>query len=1142
VRNSRTEARLTPARPTLRGLAPTLLALALVAALAPDARAATFEVNNPIDLPDVRPSDGVCQADASPPCTLRAAVEEANALAGQDEIELPAGDFLLTSGLALDVQADLVVRGVGRSTVVRQAGVPGTPAPDRVFVVERGTKVTFSRFQISGGHALGDSGGNVLNEAGLVLSEVTVTGGTADASAGGIANAGGALEIRRSTISGNVANLQGGGVANLGPELGANLVVDTSTISGNQAAVGGGIYSNSTASITNSTVTRNVSADLGGGLVVADGRMTVGGSIVAENTSRDQLHPNCSFAGTLVSLGHNLEHATDCGFTAPGDIQGTPPLLGPLENNGGETDTHPLNEGSRAIDNGDPSGCPTPDQRGFSRPQGPRCDIGAYERDAAPETTITSSPPNPTNDSTPQFAFVSNEPVSDFVCRVDTQAFAICSSPHTTATLPDGTHTFEVQAIDLSETPDPTPAAYSFTVDTTAPPTPTVTDSDLDSPANDNQPEVKGMAESGATVRLYTTPTCTGTPIATGTAAAFATPGLTATVASNTTTNFRATATDAAGNTSACSAPLSYVEDSIAPPTPSVTDSDPDSPANDNQPEVKGTAAAGTTVQLYTNATCAGVPVATGTAAAFAIPGLTVTVPDNTTSSFRVTATDAAGNVSGCSAPLVYVEDSTLPGIPTLTDADPNSPSSDNRPEIKGSAQSGTTVRLYTNAACTGTPVATGTASMFASPGLTVTVADDTTTSFYATATNAAGNTSGCSRPLRYTEDSTAPDTTLASGPTGLTNDATPTFAFSSSDPGAIFRCRVDAAPFVGCRSPHTTASLRDGPHAFQVQAIDALGNPDGSPASRSFTIDTAPPETAITSGPSGSTTDPTPTFRFSSTEPRASFECRLDDAGFSACSSPLTLARLSVGRHTFDVRAIDAVGNVDPSPASAFDVSSAVAGFLVTLPRPVLGRTFNLEPVRGDVYVSVRGSAAAARARAAQLPAGYVPPVKGRRFVPLQEARQVPMGSFVDTRFGTVRLATARGRTRRVQAGRFSAGAFQVLQSRRRRARGLTELRLKGGNFKRCRTGRTGKRSSVQAARLSRRTIRRLRGRGRGRFRSRGRHSAATVRGTIWLTADRCDGTLTRVRRGKVAVRDFRRRRTVIVRAGRSYLARAQD
>jgi hypothetical protein len=157
---------------------------------------------------------------------------------------------------------------------------------------------------------------------------------------------------------------------------------------------------------------------------------------------------------------------------------------------------------------------------------------------------------------------------------------------------------------------------------------------------------------------------------------------------------------------------------------------------------------------------------------------------------------------------------------------------------------------------------------------------------------------------------------------------------------------------------------------------------------------------------------------------------------------------------------------------------------------------------------------------------------------VPLTEARQIPIGSFLDTRRGSVRLTTATtgGRT---QNGDFSKGLFQTLQSRRKRSRGLTELRLKGSSFARCTVRARGKRAS--ASRLSRRTVRRLRGSARGRFRTSGRHSAATVRGTIWTVSDRCDGTLTTVQRGKVAVRDFRRKKTIVVRAGKRYLARAR-
>jgi hypothetical protein len=194
----------------------------------------------------------------------------------------------------------------------------------------------------------------------------------------------------------------------------------------------------------------------------------------------------------------------------------------------------------------------------------------------------------------------------------------------------------------------------------------------------------------------------------------------------------------------------------------------------------------------------------------------------------------------------------------------------------------------------------------------------------------------------------------------------------------------------------------------------------------------------------------------------------------------------------------------------------------------PTLGRDVNVGPVGdGPVLIAVTGQASTAgRAGASQ---------KGLTFVPLTEARQIPVGSFLDTKGGTVELVSARGSGSRLQSGRFNQGVFQVLQSRARRARGLTELRLKGSSFRRCRRGR----GSAGAAQVSRRTIRRLRSNARGRFRTRGRHSAATVRGTVWITADRCDGTLTKVRRGRVAVRDFRRKRTILVRAGKSYLAR---
>ena len=198
--------------------------------------------------------------------------------------------------------------------------------------------------------------------------------------------------------------------------------------------------------------------------------------------------------------------------------------------------------------------------------------------------------------------------------------------------------------------------------------------------------------------------------------------------------------------------------------------------------------------------------------------------------------------------------------------------------------------------------------------------------------------------------------------------------------------------------------------------------------------------------------------------------------------------------------------------------------------PPPVLGEAVNAKPLSGEVLVSVPGGAA----RASQT----VPGVKGRSFVPLTQASQVPVGSFLDTRKGKMRLTSAADDAGTTQSGSFAKGVFQVLQART--GRGLTELRLKGSSFSGCATGAGGAGPAAAQKRLSSRTVRQLRADANGRFRTRGRHSAATVRGTVWITSDRCDGTLTKVTRGTVAVRDFRSRATIVVRRGKSYLAEA--
>jgi CSLREA domain-containing protein len=171
-------------------------------------------------------------------------------------------------------------------------------------------------------------------------------------------------------------------------------------------------------------------------------------------------------------------------------------------------------------------------------------------------------------------------------------------------------------------------------------------------------------------------------------------------------------------------------------------------------------------------------------------------------------------------------------------------------------------------------------------------------------------------------------------------------------------------------------------------------------------------------------------------------------------------------------------------------------------LPPPVPGETVNVALRSGTVKVKVAGH---------------------DEFFTLRDNQQIPVKSTVDTTKGQITLVAAG----RKQKAWFYDGVFKFGQSRG--GRPLTTLSL---------TAKLSCPKGNSAFTAAKRKKRRLWGDGKGRFRTKGSFSSATVRGTKWLTEDRCNGTLTRVTKGTVAVRDFRRKRTVIVRAGQRYLA----
>jgi CSLREA domain-containing protein len=482
-------------------LASLVLVSFVVAALAVAsvAGAATFVVASTTDAVDVAPGDGVC-ADSLGVCTLRAAVQEANAFPGADTISLPAGTYMLSlagtnEDLAasgdLDVRSPLALVGAGAAvTTIDAVGI------DRVLDVHpgagqvrlEGVTVTGGRWQRSPAPIVDArvEGAGILNSASLSIVGSVVSGnvaaGLTDAEGGGIYDdATGVLALTGSTVSGNTSGVIGGGISNHG-----SAEITTTSITGNDARsdgggllnagtmhihqsriesnsslmLGGGISNRGELSLADSSVTSNVAGVTGAGLASAGGTVAierstlaanrttsavpgvvggaavfvtggtlslvngtlsgnstggVGGAIwaqgggvtvafttIADNSGgglRLETSATASFRGTILarntnaaggaancdgpvkpaSLGHNLEDAATCALGGSGDLSSTDPMLTPLADNGGPTLTRGLLPGSPAIDAAADPACPATDQRGVSRPQGPACDIGAYE-------------------------------------------------------------------------------------------------------------------------------------------------------------------------------------------------------------------------------------------------------------------------------------------------------------------------------------------------------------------------------------------------------------------------------------------------------------------------------------------------------------------------------------------------------------------------------------------------------------------------------------------------------------------------------------------------------------------------------------------------------------------------------------------
>lgn len=859
-----------------------------------------FTVNNLGDAADATPGNGVCEtATGNGVCTLRAAIEEANALPGCGPHTITvdgSGTIDLATALP-DLNANMTINASGASSLtVRRSTVAGTP-DFTVFTIVSGRTVTLNGLTISNGR--NSIGAGVRNNGVLTVESCVITGNTAYSLGTGVSalsrgggifqsGSGTSLTLSNSTVSGNqsiaettgtnAADAQGGGIQRGS----GSLTITNSTISGNTAqsitpnatsgtARGGGLYlsSNGTLAVTNATISNNSAtggdtANEGGGVYrepTATGATNFKNAIIAGNAAA--AGPDIS--GTMVSLGFNLIGKSDsgAGFTdgENNDLVGSiasprNALLAALGSYGGATPTHALLPGSPAINAGTSTGAPATDQRGISRPQQSVVDIGAFESRGF--TLAVNSGNN-------QSATINANFASALVVSVTSADGEPVNGGQVTFTVPG----------------------------------------------------------SGASCTLANNP-----------------------------------ATIAGGSAS----------------TGIVT--------------ANGTAGGPYTVSASAN----GAPAAVNFSLTNSPPNVAPTV----LSILRASANPT--NAASVQFTVTFSESVTGGGAGNFT-------------LVPGGAVTGASITEVTGSGLTRT-VTINTGIGDGMLGLNLTNSTGLTDSDGAALSNLpfTGEV--------YTIDRTAPDTAITSHPLNPSNSSTATFGFTGSDAGgaglAGFQCKLDGGAFAPCTSPKSYAGLTDGSHTFQVAAVDAAGNVDGSPASftwtvdttappapvvslpangsvtnnskppvsgtaeanstvviffdgssaggttadasgnwsftpstplsqgghtvkarssdaagnvstdsntNSFTVDTIAPDTTITANPPNPSNSASASFSFTGSDTGGSgvagFECKLDTGSFAACTSPKSYTGLTDGSHTFQVRAIDVAGNVDATPAS---------------------------------------------------------------------------------------------------------------------------------------------------------------------------------------------------------------------------------
>ncbi len=524
---------------------------------------------------------------------------------------------------------------------------------------------------------------------------------------------------------------------------------------------------------------------------------------------------------------------------------------------------------------------------------------------------ITGGPAGPTNNGSPEFRFVSENPDVTFECRLVRggvpDGWADCVSPWPAGSLTDGEYRFEVRGTDAVNNVEDPPQGIDFQVDTVAPnaslaagpaqvgadPTPTF-ELTADEPGVSYECRLESATEPG-NWQACDSPFQRTTPLDDGD------------------WTFSVRATDLAGNLGPAAAGYQFTVDTEAPGS-EITAAPG---ARHSSPDVSfefGSADAGARFECRIDSLdeadwqhCESPFEATGL--------------NHGQHEFQVRAIDQAGNAQPTPTSRQFGIDLSPNYAVTQR---PTDPSASSRPTFGFSSDD---PDAFFTCSLDGGPweeCATPYDPTLGGPGLA-----DGRHTMEIRGTDSFGDTVQLD-PVNWVIDTDSSTVTILSGPPSPDNSPSATFTVDPGRSGVTLMCKIDGWDWVACPGgvddgePRQVVfgDLLDASHELQVRADGPLSGP-GAPVSYTWKIDTTPPPVAVTAGPRGRTATREATFEFGSGESGTSFECRLDEVAFSVCSSPRGLGTLADGQHRFEVRARDEAGNASAPAVRTWTVDT---------------------------------------------------------------------------------------------------------------------------------------------------------------------------------------------------------------------------